>query len=169
MDIKTTLEKIVSFFKKYRYAVLVLVIGLILITMPSTKSSDSAAAITKENVSVTPNKIDEQLSALLSKINGAGTVEVMLTVAEGEEIIYQENTDISNNNDSYSSRNDTVTVTDSQKDQTGLVRQVIPPKYLGAIVLCQGADNPTVKLAITDAVSKITGLGTNCISVLKMK
>jgi stage III sporulation protein AG len=40
---------------------------------------------------------------------------------------------------------------------------------MGAIVLCQGADVPSVRLAIVDAVSKVTGLVANQISVLKMK
>jgi hypothetical protein len=40
---------------------------------------------------------------------------------------------------------------------------------MGAIVVCQGADSPSVKLAITQAVAKITGLGTDEICVLKMK
>ena len=51
----------------------------------------------------------------------------------------------------------------------GLVRQVNPPEYLGAVVLCQGADNPSVKLSIVEAVSKATGLTTDRITVLKMK
>lgn len=169
MDIKIISGKIINFLKKYRYAVLVLVIGLILITMPTGKEKDNAGEVIKQTVPTKQITTEEQLSALLSKIQGAGTVEVMLTVAEGEEIVYQEKADTSNNTDLYSSKKDTVTVTDSQKNQAGLVRQVIPPKYLGAIVICQGADNPTVKLAIVDAVSKITGLGADCISVLKMK
>lgn len=169
MDIKSISVKIILLLKKYRYAVLVLVIGLILVTIPTGKKNGDAAEIVQETVSVIPKTTDEQLSLLLSKIDGAGTVEVMLTVAEGEEIVYQENSDTSSNTDLYSSKTDTVTVTDSQKNQNGLIRQVIPPKYLGAIVLCQGADDPSVKLAIVDAVSKITGLGADCISVLKMK
>lgn len=169
MDIKVTSEKIFSFFKKYRYAILVLVIGLVLTTIPTTSSSDNSDKVVEEAESVTQRTIDEQLSDLLSKIEGAGEVKVMLTVSEGEEIVYQENSDISSSDNTYSSKTDTVTITDSQKNQTGLVRQVIPPRFLGAIVLCQGADDPTVKLAIVDAVSKITGLGANCISVLKMK
>lgn len=169
MGIKTVSEKIILLFKKYRYAVLVLAIGLILITIPTGKKNDNTAEIVQETVSVTQKTTDEQLSVLLSKIDGAGEVEVMLTVAEGEEIVYQENADTSSNTDLYSSKTNTVTVTDSQKNQSGLIRQVIPPKFLGAIVLCQGADDPSVKLAIVDAVSKITGLGADCISVLKMK
>ena len=169
MDIKSISVKIILLLKKYRYAVLVLVIGLILVTIPTGKKNGDAAEIVQETDSVIPKTTDEQLSLLLSKIDGAGTVEVMLTVAEGEEIVYQENSDTSSNTDLYSSKTDTVTVTDSQKNQNGLIRQVIPPKYLGAIVLCQGADDPSVKLAIVDAVSKITGLGADCISGLKMK
>ena len=147
MDIKIISEKIICFLKKYRYAALVLVIGLILITMPTGKEKDNAGEVVKQTVTARQITTEEQLSALLSKIQGAGTVEVMLTVAEGEEIVYQEKADTSNNTDLYSSKKDTVTVTDSQKNQEGLIRQVIPPKYLGAIVICQGADNPTVKLA----------------------
>jgi stage III sporulation protein AG len=40
---------------------------------------------------------------------------------------------------------------------------------MGAIVVCQGGDQPTVRLAILDAVSKVTGLGADKISILKMK
>jgi stage III sporulation protein AG len=64
---------------------------------------------------------------------------------------------------------DTVIITDSSRNESGLIRQVNPPVYLGAIVLCQGGDRPSVRLAIVDAVSKVTGLGADRISVLKMK
>jgi stage III sporulation protein AG len=40
---------------------------------------------------------------------------------------------------------------------------------MGAVVIAQGADDPSIKLAIVDAVTKATGLGANKISVLKMK
>ena len=168
MEIRKVPKKIIEIIKKYRYAIVVLIIGLVLILIPNTDQSD-----TNEETSV-PQTINtdttqEELKHILSKIDGAGSVEVMLTVAEGEEIIYQENKDLSNEDNSTDSKFDTVTVTDAQRNQTGLIRKINPPKYLGVIVLCQGADDPVVKLAIVDAVSKITGLGTNCISVLKMK
>ena len=53
--------------------------------------------------------------------------------------------------------------------ESGLVQRVDPPKYLGAVIVCQGADKAAVKLAIVEAVSKATGLGADQISVLKMK
>ena len=86
----------------------------------------------------------------------------MLTVKMGEQTIYQTDTPATD-------RQDTVIITDDDRSQNGLIQQVISPVYRGAIVLCQGADSANVCLAIKEAVSKVTGLDTSQISVLKMK
>lgn len=39
----------------------------------------------------------------------------------------------------------------------------------GAVVVCQGADQPSVRLDVTNAVAAYTGLGSDQISVIKMK
>ena len=39
----------------------------------------------------------------------------------------------------------------------------------GALVVCDGADSASVRLAIIQAVSSLTGLGSNKIAVVKMK
>jgi stage III sporulation protein AG len=62
-----------------------------------------------------------------------------------------------------------VIITDGNRNQKPVISQVIPAKYLGAVIICQGADQPTVRLAIVEAVSKLTGLGTDRVCVLKMK
>ena len=90
-------------------------------------------------------------------------------MATGEETVYQTDTESSSSGDSNDKSNKTVIITDSQRNEQGLIRQVNPVVYQGAIVVCQGADDPTVRLAITQAVSKITGLGTDAICVLKMQ
>jgi len=63
----------------------------------------------------------------------------------------------------------TITVTGTNRNEEGLIKQINPPTYLGAIIICQGADSASVRLAIVDAVSKLTGLGADSIAVLKMK
>ena len=112
---------------------------------------------------------EEKLAAILNQIEGAGEVKVLLTISEGEEIIFQTDENLSTDSDTSSKNTDTITVTDANKNQDGLVRQKNPPVYRGAIIVCQGADDPVVKLAVTEAVARLTGIGTNCISVLKMK
>jgi len=57
----------------------------------------------------------------------------------------------------------------SGSGEQGLIQTVTPPVYLGAIVVCQGGADPSVRLAVTQAVSVITGIGTDRITVLKMK
>ena len=169
MELKKLKSKLYNLYSKYKHVALVLIIGIILMNIPIRNSN---TPVQEEKITVLPDEnvlIQADLSNILSQISGVGKVQVMLTQRAGSETIYQTNDDITSNAESQSSHFDTVTVADSSKGQTGLVKQVNPPKYLGVIVVCEGADDPIVKLAIVDAVSKATGLNSSCISVLKMK
>ena len=169
MEVKALADKAFQLIKKYRYAILILAIGLVLMGIPGNNNeTDEDTSVSVVEPAAEP-LLEDKLSTVLSQVHGAGSVQVILTVAQGEEIIYQTDNEETNNTDSSSSGRDTVTVTDGQRNQTGLIRQINPVLYQGAIVVCQGADDPTVRLAIVDAVSKLTGLGANRISVLKMK
>ena len=66
-------------------------------------------------------------------------------------------------------RKSTVLISGDNRAENGLLRQRNPPVYLGAIVLCQGADKASIRLAIVEAVTDATGLGSDRITVLKMK
>lgn len=168
MDWVALREKIPAGIKKYKYALVVLALGLILMMIPSLGQQVDPGEATQETVGCQETGIHEQLSRILSQIQGAGNVEVMLTVSAGERIVYQTDEDISGS-ESGSTRIETVIVTDADRNQNGLIQQVNPPAYLGAIVVCQGADRPAIRLAIVEAVSRVTGLGADRISVLKMK
>lgn len=169
MEMNKLPETLTTFFRKYRYVIIVLLIGLILMLLP-VNSKDKTQTITDNDVSRKEQSTAmEVLADLLSSVQGAGDVQVFLSVSEGEETIYQTDSNVSGMGENGSTQIKTVIVTDSQHNQTGLVRQINPPAYLGAVVVCQGADSPAVRLAITTAVSKITGLGADDICVLKMK
>jgi len=168
MELANIAKKIGTFLNKYRYVMLVLVIGLVMILLPSNKKDQTVAK--QEEVSSKENIIEtEELEALLQTIHGAGKVKVMLSIAHGEEIIYQKDVDVSCSDGNNSTKDETIVISNSDRNETGLVRQINPPAYLGAIVICEGAENANVRLSITRAVSKITGLSTEHICVLKMK
>lgn len=169
MEVGKALKKIPNFLKKYRYAALILVIGLFLMMLPSTTQDKQDLITNTQQDTITELALEDKLSTILSKVDGAGEVQVLLTVLEGEETVYQTDDDTSHSSDTSSTNFDTVTVTDASRNQTGLIRQIIPETYMGAIVVCQGANDPNVRLSIVEAVSKLTGLGANKISVLKMK
>lgn len=164
MEIKERLAKLAEVITKYRYAAVILIIGIVLMMMPAGTASDTQPQ--EENQTKTEEaSAEEKLSNILSKIQGAGKVEVILSFASGEETQYYENAQT----DGDSNRADAVIITDSDKNQSALVSRIDPPEYLGAVVVCQGADSAAIRLAIVDAVSKYTGLGADRISVLKMK
>lgn len=158
-------EKWKDALKKYRFVILVILAGLLLMAIPEKKKNEDIPAETITPVLST----EEELEEILSHIYGAGEVKVLLTVAAGEETLYQSDEENNINGQSQTIRKDTVVITGADRAQQGLVRQVNPAEYLGAVIVCDGADRAEVRLAIVDAVSKATGLGADKISVLKMK
>ena len=168
MDWVKKKNALISFASKNRYVILILLLGLLLMLLPTNRRTQSSGVSNVDSLANTVS-MQEQLSQILSNIKGAGEVAVLLTQASGEEIIYQTDDKDTTSTDASNVSRDTVIVTDSNRGNSGLIRQINPPLYMGAIVVCQGADNPSVRLAVMEAVSKATGLGANKISVLKMK
>ena len=97
MDAMSTLqlsqlrERAAQLLRKYRIPLLVFLLGVALALVPGkTKKTDAqqttaASADTAFDLSAT----QKQLEALLSAIDGAGRVRLMLTLSSGEQIIYQ--------------------------------------------------------------------------------
>lgn len=155
-------EEIRAFFKKSRAAALVLLCGIVLMCLPSGKK-DTQAAQPAETVH--EQTMEEALEEILSQVAGAGSVRVLLSGQTSETTHFQ--TD--DTQDGESLRRETVLTTGDNRVQTALVRQTEAPTYRGAVIVCQGADSPAVRLAIVEAVAAATGLTTNRITVLKMK
>ena len=167
MDVNAIKNKALEGIRKHKYALVVAAIGILLICSPFG-SNDEAETQQQTQVSLSEvDTMEQRLEDILCRIEGAGKVQVMLTVATSEKTVYQEDTDLSGGG-ADTSRYDTVIIQDAQGNEIGLIQQVIGAKYQGAIIVCQGAASPAVKLAIVEAVSRATGLGADQISVLKM-
>lgn len=169
MDIAKIAGKIPKWFREYRYPILIVVVGLVLLTIPGRTKTTTAQPQTTVSTESSETDTATRLAQVLSQMDGVGKVQVMLTLCAGETTIYHSDEDIDTGENSSVVRRDTVVITDSDRGQKPLISQVIPEKYQGAVVVCQGADRPSVKLAVVEAVSKATGLGADQISVLKMK
>jgi stage III sporulation protein AG len=160
------MQKLMGWVRKYRFVVLILLIGIGLMVIPfgSGEADDTSPQVPMP----TQQDISEQLREILTEIDGAGEVSVMLSIRTGISTVYQSDGS-QTDGDNRSSRLDTVIITDENRAQTGLIQHIVYPEYRGAIVVCQGADNLQVRLDIMEAVARITGLGMDKISVLKMK
>lgn len=148
--------KLRAWMVRYRYVLLVVLAGLVLMLLPGGPEQTEEAALSAPEPETAD--METRLEEILGRISGAGEVAVMLTESAGETVLYQTDGE----------DGDTVLVTDAQRNEAGLVRSREPPRYLGAVVVCRGADSAAVRLAIVEAVSNVTGLGSDRISVLKM-
>ncbi len=166
MDWLTLRGKARLWLKEYRYVLLVLFLGIVLMLLPQSKAGEERDEDTPVPEAVAEEGLQEQLEQLLSMVQGAGKVRVLLTEAAGERVIYQTDGEESSQN---TKRTDTVILSDSGRAESGLVQQILPPTFQGAVILCQGADSAAVRLALIEAVSNATGLTSDRISVLKMK
>lgn len=160
-------EKLAGMGKKlgrFRYPILILLLGILLLALPGKTSRAQPEA--PEQTESTGLTIQEaRLESLLSQIQGAGQVRVLLSLQTGEQTQYQTDT----RPQADGTEESTVLYSAGSGSQRALVRQVSGPQYRGAVIVCQGADQPQVKLALVQAVASVTGLGADQITVVKMK
>ena len=83
-------KKLWQGLKKYRYAALVLLLGLALLLLPggkkTTQKSNAAASAAQTDYAA---ETERRLTQMLQQIAGAGQVSVMLTLETGERVEYQ--------------------------------------------------------------------------------
>ena len=166
MDSGESKELIISIFRKYKWAAAVMLAGILLMALPQVDSEKPSVQTVEEEKTVS---LEQQLESILTAMEGAGCVRVLLTEAEGEEQYFQTDQEERQSGDSQDRQRETVIINAQDRSQQGLVRRTDPPVYRGAVVLCQGADSARVRLAVVEAVSTATGLRSDKISVLKMK
>ena len=143
MEIGKWPEKIAGLLKKYKYPIILLCIGMILMGLPSFSGEKEPAAGETAAVPTSPEPgVQEELEQILKNIYGAGDVKVMLTISQGEKTLYQTDVVSGITENSQDTDTDTVIVSDGDGGEEGLVQQKLSPVYQGAIVLCQGADSP---------------------------
>ncbi len=157
MDWESGWKRLTEYIIKYRYFVFILLAGVAILLMP--EQTDTPAPLPPSEA---VQDLQTQLEDILNRIDGVGAVQVLLTEASGCNTVYQmdENRNQSNL--------DTVIVMNNQREESGLIKQVISPEYRGAVIVCQGANQAEVRLAVVNAVRSVTGLSSDRIAVLKM-
>ena len=163
MDMITMGAKAKELGQKYKYVLLILAVGIGLMLIPGRNKEEPTPQPESPTLVFTDER--SSLEKILSRIDGAGKVELLLTYAVGETTVYQVDEDRTDSG----VRLETVVISDGNRGETGLVSQIRAPEYLGAVVVCQGGNDPVVQLAIAEAVADATGLRMDQISVLKMK
>ena len=152
----------------YRWALLVVAVGALLMALP-TGSGRSAGEGAAEVSAGTAADFDlegfeKRLAEALSRVDGAGETRVVLTLDGGARSVLARDSQTESDGRGSST---VVTVGRGSGNQSVVPVQTLTPSCRGALVVCPGGDDPQVRLAVMEAVSAVTGLGSNHISVCK--
>ena len=164
---KPEAEQLWKLLEKYKYVLIVLAAGLVLLLWPTgegEKPAEGAAPGAQEEFDLAA--LEEKLSQTLSQVEGAGKVTVALTVKSGMEQVpvTDRSTSVTERENSLEEK---TVVINTGSGQEAVVRVRRYPQFQGAVVVCQGGDQAEVRLLLTQAVSALTGLGADRITICK--
>lgn len=169
---KTGLKRLLSILDTYKYALLVVLVGVLLLVLPLQKSeqrTETAPGTEREASGFDLEKMERKLSAALSQVEGAGEVTVVLTVQNSSRQVLARDGKTTEKEGVSEQTAETVVVSRGAGTQEPVLVEQIYPDYQGALVVCTGGEEASVRLKLVEAVSALTGLGADKISICKGK
>lgn len=123
------------------------------------KTQDSSEAVDETAV----EDLEGRLEEILEKIDGAGEVKVMITLADTGEQMVEKDEEVRED-----TRTQTTVFLKEGNLQTPFVSKVCTPKVEGVLVVAQGGADSIVKQEILNSVQSLFGIETHKITVAKM-
>ena len=163
------LKRMTGALGKYKYVLLVALVGALLLVWPTGEKEKTTSPETAREQIFKVDQIERRLEKALAQIEGAGEVTVVLTLQGGPRQVLAQDGSATEEESRTSRETSTILLSKGSGYQEPAVVQELGPVYQGALVVSQGGDDPRVKLALYEAVSALTGLGADKISICKGK
>ena len=155
----------------YKYVILAVLLGALLLLLPDGKAKEAERGEAQLS-DFDRGEVQHEMEEILSAIEGTGRLRLMLTVRGGGTLSLAQDRTLTSrqaeSGDECSDKTETV-VLGSGNNAEVVVTEQRYPDYVGALVVCEGGDSPNVRLQVTQAVSALTGLASDKISVIKGK
>ena len=171
-------EVFIEFSKNKKNIVLLVcaVLALLLLVVSEFTNNESTEKNEKTSSYVSSasyiEEQEEKLKELLETIDGAGQVEVMITLESCYENVYLKDKNLkteSGNGDFKEESDETyIMAKTSSNTQEGVIIKVYEPVVKGVAVVATGGDSEKVKMAIIETVSAVFNIDSTNISVEKM-
>lgn len=162
-------DKVLSFVKRYKFVLMIMIAGIIILAIPvkeDRSAANNSTEVVRGEEDFSIETLEAKLSDILSRIDGAGRVSVMLTVHSGTERILAMNREESTDIQESELKEEAVIISTGDGEEAVLIGQNYPV-FRGALVVCPGGDDPEVVLMLTKALSSLTGLSSSHITVCK--
>ncbi|AEM78661.1 stage III sporulation protein AG [Thermoanaerobacter wiegelii] len=165
---------------------LILLIGASALSKPRpSNNNDNKELVLAQKESSSEDyaqKLEKDLKNILSKIEGVGNVEVLITLNSDEEVVAAmdivESSTTTNEKDSSGgiretiqteSNNRVVTSQDTSGQNAPIVLKRIMPEIRGVIVVADGAKDPRLRYELSSAVQTALGIPAYKVKVISSK
>ncbi|ABY94749.1 MULTISPECIES: stage III sporulation protein AG [Thermoanaerobacter] len=165
---------------------LILLIGASALSKPRpSNNNDNKELVLAQKESSSEDyaqKLEKDLKNILSKIEGVGNVEVLITLNSDEEVVAAmdvvESSTTTNEKDSSGgiretiqteSNNKVVTSQDTSGQDAPIVLKRIMPEIRGVIVVADGAKDPRLRYELSSAVQTALGIPAYKVKVISSK
>lgn len=170
-----TISKKMNISKKSAIVLIIGVVAVIMLVitelMPDgeiSKNSDKSLNIEENNCERYEQDVENRLCTLISQIDGAGSVKVMVTLESTNESVYAKKEKGTANEGGTTYDNDYIIVK-SDNGEDGILIKVTRPEIRGVAVVCTGGNSAVVRQNITDTVSAVLGISSARVNVTAMK
>lgn len=162
--------------KKMRSNVfLALMLGILLLaacrgfSLSDGKAEKQMQETQREEMHSVDRATEQRMAEILSKIEGAGQVDVMLTYRRTEEKTIAHNETREESGETLRTEQTAVILEDGNGATQPLVLTEAYPVAEGVVIAAQGADSPTVAAALHQAAQALLDVPAHKVAVLKMK
>lgn len=179
------LQKIMQMKKEQWFVVLLFGVLLAVIALPTEQKPKETSKEKKVSQNVTvPDGLDaqeKQLAELLSRVEGVGKVQVMLTRKSNGTRIVEKDVPVTdktseesgesggrNISKEHTSGEETIYMEDESGAKIPYVREELEPQIAGVLVVAEGGGQPKVVKDICEAVEALFGVEAHKIKVMKM-
>lgn len=189
-DLSKTTGKLGEYFKGDKGRRLLLIAGAagILLIFLSTiwpQNKSPAAQTAKNSVEEATvqyiGKMEQRLLDIVGKIDGVGSMQVMVTLENSVEYVYatqeRKNTDKSedlsgSSTTRTSERDDTeksiIIIENAEGGKEALLRTQIEPTIKGVVIVCEGGDQVAVQKRVTEVVTTALNISSRRVCVSKL-
>lgn len=162
------IKNLPEFLKRSKYVLIMVAAGILLLLLPAKRdqAAEQGSGVSGGEESFSVEAMEARLGEILSRIDGAGEVSVMLTVRSGTRRILAVDRELTQTGDQSRRSEETVILSTDNGEQAVSVGQNYP-EFQGVLAVCPGGDDPEICLKLTRALASLTGLSSGKITVCK--
>lgn len=166
-------EKLFAFFKQNKILLIAGILSLVCLLL-IRDSAGTATAVTAmpEPYATYATDLERELEAMLSKMAGVGTCQVMITLRGTSETVYatetvsdRESLSDAQKTEESERRDSTFRTVRNGNDESPIRIAEYAPEICGVAVLCDGGGSDALRLQVRNLLATVLGIPGNCIYV----